>query len=53
MDLVKQMSISCDLNIEGLGSQANISNQFDASVRTNQVDDQDENNKNGNNKQNK
>ena len=47
------MSISCDLNIEGLGSQANISNQFDASARTNQVDDQDENNKNGNNKQNK
>ena len=48
MDLVKQMSISCDLNMEGLGSQADISNQFDTGVRSNQVDDQDENNKNGN-----
>ena len=48
MDLVKQMSISCDLNMEGLGSQADISNQFDTGVRSNQIDDQDENNKNGN-----
>ena len=45
MDLVKQMSISCDLNMEGLGSQADISNQFDNCVRSNQVDDRDENNK--------
>ena len=48
MDLVKQISISCDLNMEGLGSQADISNQFDTDVRSNEVDDQDENNKNGN-----
>ena len=48
VDLVKQISISCDLNMEGLGSQADISNQFDADVRSNEVDDQDENNKNGN-----
>ena len=48
MDLVKQMSISCDLNMEGLGSQADISNQFGTGVISNQVDDQDENNKNGN-----
>ena len=46
--LVKQMSISFDLNMEGPGSQADISNQFDSGVRSNQVDDQDENNKNGN-----
>ena len=45
VDLVKQMSISCDLNMEGLGSQADISNQFDNCVRSNQVDDRDENNK--------
>ena len=45
LDLVKQMSISCDLNMEGLGSQADISNQFDTCVRSNQVDDRDENNK--------
>ena len=42
------MSISCDLNMEGLGSQADISNQFDTGIRWNQVDDQDENNNNGN-----
>ena len=48
MGLVKQMSISFDLNMEGPGSQADISNQFDPGVRSNQVDDQDENNKNGN-----
>ena len=48
MDLVKQISISCDLNMEGLGSQAVIPNQFDTGVRSNEVDDQDENNKNGN-----
>ena len=48
VDLVKLMSISCDLNMESLGSQADISNQFDTSVRSNQVDDQDENNTNGN-----
>ena len=48
VDLVKQMSISCDLNMEGLGSQADISNQFDTGVRSNHVDDQDENNKIGN-----
>ena len=41
VDLVKQMSISCDLNMEGLGSQADISNQFDTGIRSNQVDDQD------------
>ena len=45
MDLVKQMSISCDLNMECLGSQADISNQFDIGVRSNQVDDQDKSNK--------
>ena len=48
MDLVKQMSSSCDLNMKGLGSQVDISNQFDTGVRSNQVDDQDEDNKNGN-----
>ena len=48
MDLVKVMLISCDLNMEGLGSQADISNQFGTGVISNQVDDQDENNKNGN-----
>ena len=48
MDLVKQMSISYNLNMEGLGNQADISNQFDTGVRSNQVDDQDENNKIGN-----
>ena len=42
------MSISCDLNMEGLGSQADISNQLDTGIRWNQVDDQDENNNNGN-----
>ena len=41
VDLVKQMSVSCDLNMEGLGSQAEISNQFDTGIRSNQVDDQD------------
>ena len=41
VDLVKQMSVSCDLNMEDLGSQADISNQFDTSVRSNQVDNQD------------
>ena len=41
MDLVKQKSISCDLNMEDLGSQADTSNQFDTSVRSNQVDNQD------------
>ena len=45
VDLVKQMTISCDLNMEGLGSQADTSNQFDTGVRSNQVDDQDQNNK--------
>ena len=35
------MSVSCDLNMEGLGSQADISNQFDTGIRSNQVDDQD------------
>ena len=48
MDLVEQMSISCDSNMEGLGSQAVISNQFDTGVRSNHVDDQDENDKIGN-----
>ena len=48
MDLVKQISISCDLNTKGLGSQADISNQFDTGVRSNQVDDQNGNNKIGN-----
>ena len=37
MDLVKQMSVSCDLNMESLGSQGDISNQFDTGVRSNQV----------------
>ena len=37
VDLVKQMSVSCDLNMEGLGSQADISNQFDTGVRSNQA----------------
>ena len=32
VDLVKQMSISCDLNKEGLEGQADISNQFDTDV---------------------
>ena len=41
VDLVKQMSVSCDLNMEGLRSQADISNQFDTGIRSNQVDDQD------------
>ena len=41
VDLVKQMSVSCDLNMEGLGRQADISNQFDTGIRSNQVDDQD------------
>ena len=40
VDLVKQMSVSCDLNMEGLGSQADISNQFDTGVRSNQVENQ-------------
>ena len=48
MDLVKVMLISCDLNMEGLGSQADISNQFDTGVRSNQVGNQDENDKIGN-----
>ena len=48
MDLVKQMTISCDLNMKGLGSQADTSNQFDTGVRSNQVDDEDQNNKIGN-----
>ena len=48
MDLVKVMLISCDLNMEGLGSQADISNQFDTGVRSNQVGNQDENYKIGN-----
>ena len=39
MDLVKQMSVSCDLNMEGLGSHADISNQFDTGCKSNQVDD--------------
>ena len=47
-DLVKEMSISCDLNMEGLGCQIDISNKFDAGVRSNQVEDHNENNKNGN-----
>ena len=45
MDLVKQMSISCDLILDGLGSEADISNQFDTGVRSRLVDDRDENNK--------
>ena len=32
--MVKQISVSCDLNMEGLGSQADISNQFDTGVRS-------------------
>ena len=48
MDLVKVMLISCDLNMEGLGSQADISNQFDTGVRSNQVGNQDENDEIGN-----
>ena len=40
MDLVKQISVSCDLNMKGLGGQADISNQFDTGIRSNQVDDQ-------------
>ena len=47
MDLVKQMSISCDLILDGLGSEADISNQFDTGVRSRLVDDRDENNKIG------
>ena len=34
--------------MEGLGSQADISNQFDTGVRSNQVGNQDENDKIGN-----
>ena len=34
--------------MEGLGSQADISNQFDTGIRSNQVDDQDQNHKIGN-----
>ena len=34
--------------LEGLGSQAVISNQFEIGIRSNPVDDQDENNKIGN-----
>ena len=45
VDLVKQMTSSCDLNMEGLASQADTSNQFDTGVRSNQVEDQDENKK--------
>ena len=37
------MSISGDLNMDVLGSQANVSNLFDTGVRSNQLDDQDEN----------
>ena len=48
MNLVKQMSISFDLNMEGRGSQADISDQFDTDVRSNQVNNQEENKKNGN-----
>ena len=40
VDLVKQISVSCDLNMKGLGGQADISNQFDTGIRSNQVDDQ-------------
>ena len=43
VDLVKQMSISGDLNMDVLGSQADVSNPFDTGVRSNQLDDQDEN----------
>ena len=45
MHLVKQKSISSGLNMEGHGTQADISNQFDTGVRSNQVDDQNENSK--------
>ena len=48
VDLVKQISINCDLNMEGLGRLIDISNKFDAGVRSNEVDDHNENNKNGN-----
>ena len=48
VNLVKEMSISCDLNMGGLGSKADILNQFGTGVRSNQVDDQYENNKIGN-----
>ena len=34
--------------LEGLGSQAVISNQFEIGIRSNPVDDQDENNTIGN-----
>ena len=37
------MSISGDLNMDVLGSQADVSNPFDTDVRSNQLDDQDEN----------
>ena len=43
VDVVKQMSIGSDLNMDGLGSQADVSNPFDTGVRSNQLDDQDEN----------
>ena len=49
-----KIHVSWDINpgisvpLEGLGSQAVISNQFDIGVRSNPVDDQDENNKIGN-----
>ena len=33
----RSISVSCDLNMEGLGSQADISNQFDTGVRSNQA----------------
>ena len=34
--------------MEGLGRLIDISNKFDAGVRSNEVDDHNENNKNGN-----
>ena len=43
VDLVKQMSISGNLNMDVLGSQADVSSPFDTGVRSNQLDDQDEN----------
>ena len=43
VDLVKQMSISGDLNIDVLGTQADVSNPFDTGVGSNQLDEQDEN----------
>ena len=43
VDLVKQMSISSDLNMDVLGSQVDVSNPFDTGVISNQLDDQDEN----------